>query len=220
MSAPSTSATTSRRPHPMTRTTRASRTVANVVGALGAAYFVRSGYQYFRATHSPIGAAFLVEQVWIVAAYLVRRPAVRVSSRARDWIFAFIGTFGGVLLRPLGAHPHWGVVAGSLLQASGLAICVISFVALGRSFGFCAADRGLRCSGPYAVVRHPLYGAYVLLQLGYVLQSVSWRNVAVMTMVSGCNVGRILAEERLLLQGAQYAHYRRRVRWRVLPGLW
>lgn len=202
------------------RTTRLTRGVANLVGALGAGWFAWSGYHHFEVTHSLIGAAFLGEQLWVVAAYLVRRPASRLSTRRGDWVLAFAGTFGGVLFRPLGLHPHWGVVAGSLLQAIGLAVCVASFASLGRSFGFAAADRGLKVAGPYGVVRHPLYASYVLLQLGYVLQSISWRNVAVMVLVSGCNIGRALAEERLLTESSSYGHYRDLVRWRLVPGLW
>ena len=217
-----TSVATARRrsSHPSSRTTRLTRGVANAVGALGAGWFAWSGLRHYQSTHSLIGAAFLGEQLWVVAAYLVRRPASRLSTRTGDWMLAFAGTFGGVLFRPLGEHPHWGVVAGSLLQALGLAICVASFAALGRSFGFAAADRGLKRSGPYAVVRHPLYASYVLLELGYVLQSISWRNVAVMMLVSGCNVGRALAEERLLAECGPYEQYRDLVRWRLLPGVW
>ncbi len=202
------------------RTTRLTRSLANAMGALGAGWFAWSGFRYYEVTHSLIGAVFLVEQIWVVLAYLVRRPAQRLSTRRGDWLLAFAGTFGGVLFRPLGSHPQWGVVAGTLLQALGLALCVTSFATLGRSFGFAAADRGLRVAGPYAVVRHPLYASYLLLQLGYVVQSVSWRNVAVMIFVSGSNLGRALTEERLLLGNASYDAYRRRVRWRLVPGLW
>ena len=85
------------------------------------------------------------------------------------------------------------VVTGLGFQLVGLAICVASFFALGRSFGFAPADRGLRRRGPYSVVRHPIYASYFLLQLGYVLQSISVRNVLVMVFVCSCNVGRVLA---------------------------
>ncbi|MDQ2729315.1 MAG: hypothetical protein M3Y91_15975 [Actinomycetota bacterium] len=91
---------------------------------------------------------------------------------------------------------------------------------LGRSFGFAAADRGLKRRGPYAIVRHPLYASYVLLQLGYVLQSISVRNVLVMVFVCSCDVGRALAEERLLATSTTYDDYRKKVRWRLIPGLW
>ena len=124
-----------------------------------------------------------------------------------------------VLLRPVGTHPPLGVTLGLVLQVLGLAICVWSFLALGRSFGFAAADRGLVEAGPYAVVRHPIYAAYLLLQCGYVLQSVSLRNVVVFLVASGFNVGRAMVEDELLARDPGHASYRAKVRWRLIPGV-
>jgi protein-S-isoprenylcysteine O-methyltransferase Ste14 len=196
------------------------RILLNLVGAAGAALFVQASVQAYLRSHRLIGAAFVAEQTWIVVAYLVRRPARAVSRRASDWLLAFGGTFGGVLFRPNGAHLHWGLDAGLGVQLIGLVICVWSLSALGRSFGFAAADRGLVRRGPYGVIRHPIYASYVLLQLGYLLQSISVRNAFVMLFASSCNIGRALAEERLLTNNGQYDAYRAQVRWRVLPGVW
>jgi protein-S-isoprenylcysteine O-methyltransferase Ste14 len=196
------------------------RVSANLVGAIGAAYFAQASLEFYLQTHRLIGAAFLGEQIWIVLAYLIRRPARAVSRRLNDWLLAFGGTFGGVLFRPVGEHPHWGVTAGLAVQLLGLCICVASFLTLGRSFGFAAADRGLVRRGPYAVVRHPIYASYLLLQAGYVLQSISVWNTVVMLFVTSCNVGRARAEERLLETNQDYGAYRIRVPWRLVPGVW
>jgi protein-S-isoprenylcysteine O-methyltransferase Ste14 len=196
------------------------RIAANLVGAGGAALFAQATLQADLHTHRLIGVAFFVEQAWVVVAYLVRRPAHTVSRRWGDWLLAFGGTFGGVLFRPDGAHPAWGLSAGLVIQLLGLAICLSSFLALGRSFGFAAADRGLVRRGPYAVVRHPIYASYVLLEFGYLLQSISMWNALVMVFVSSCNVGRAIAEERLLATGDRYEAYRHEVRWRLFPGVW
>ena len=193
---------------------------ANLIAAFGAALFLRAGLEYFQRTHSLIGAIFVAEETWVVIAYLIRRPARVVSQRPIDWLLAFGGTFGGVLLRPDGAHPHWGVVAGFDVQMIGLIICVASFYSLGRSFGFAAADRGLKETGAYSIVRHPIYASYYFLQIGYVLQSLSWTNALVVMFICGCNVGRALVEERLLESSGRYSEYRSRVRWRLLPGVW
>ena len=196
------------------------RTAANLVGATGAAIFARATLQLDLRTHSWIGAVFLVEQTWVVIVYLVRRPASAVSRRLGDWLLAFGGTFGGVAFRPDGAHLHWGVSVGLWVQLLGLGICVVSFFALGRSFGFAPADRGLVTRGPYGLVRHPIYASYLLLQSGYLLQSLSVRNALVMLFASGCNMGRVMAEERLLVSSAQYGTYRSQVRWRLVPSIW
>jgi protein-S-isoprenylcysteine O-methyltransferase Ste14 len=193
---------------------------ANLIGAGSAAYFAEASLQFYLQTHRLIGAAFLAEEMWVVVAYLIRRPARAVSRRPVDWLLAFGGTFGGVLSRPVGAHPPWGVEVGLAVQLLGLALTVVSFLALGRSFGFAAADRGLVRRGPYAIVRHPIYASYLLLQAGYLLQSISVWNTLVMLFVTICNVGRALVEERMLATNEQYETYRARVRWRLLPGVW
>ena len=192
----------------------------NLTGAAGAGLFARASVLFFVHTHRLIGALFVVEQAWFVVAFLIRRPERAVSQRLTSWLVASGGTFAGVLFRPAGAHPAWGVTAGFALQVAGLAGCIASLIALGRSFGFVAADRGVKTRGPYAVVRHPVYVSYVLIQFGYVIQAVSLRNLVVFAAATVCNIGRILAEERLLSQSAAYSAYRERVRWRMVPHVW
>jgi protein-S-isoprenylcysteine O-methyltransferase Ste14 len=174
---------------------------------------------YFH-THRPIGLLFFAQQAVVVVAYLVRRPANAVTLRFGDWLLAFVGTFSPVLLRPDGAHPSWGLSTGLALQLAGVLFALWSLTTLGRSFGFAAADRGLVSRGPYAIVRHPIYASYVLLLAGYLVQSFSLRNVLVALLATGCDVGRIRAEERVLAQNPAHSAYCRRVRWRMLPGVW
>jgi len=190
------------------------------VGAAGAAYFAAITLQGYVENQRLLGVAFFLEQLLVVGAYLIRRPAKVVTRRPCDWCLAFGGTFTPVLFRPEGIHPLWGIDSGLALQLVGLVICSSAFLALGRSFGFAAADRGLVRRGPYAVVRHPIYAGYVLLQCGYLLQSISLRNVVVFVVASGFNVGRSLVEENMLASNVGHKAYRARVRWRLIPGVW
>jgi len=193
---------------------------ANLVGAIGAAYFAKASLDFYERTHRLIGAALLVEQMCVVVAYLVRRPARAVTTRMGDWLLAFGGTFGAVLLRPYGAHPQWGVRIGLVVQLVGVVMGVVTYLTLGRSFGFAAADRGLVTRGPYSVVRHPIYACYLFALCGYVLQSISVRNALVVVFVLSCDIGRTAVEERVLSTSQDYEAYRRQVRWRLLPGVW
>ena len=196
------------------------RIVVNVTGAACAVWFARASLTFYLSTHSLVGGLFVVEQTWFAVAFLIRRPPRAVSHRIDNWLLAAGGTFGGLLLRPNAPHPAWGVQAGFGLQVAGLVIAIVSLLVLGRSFGFLAADRGMKTSGPYAVLRHPVYASYLLIQSGYVLQSLSARNIVIFALVSACNVGRVLAEERLLAGSAAYRAYQQRVRWRLIPFLW
>jgi protein-S-isoprenylcysteine O-methyltransferase Ste14 len=191
----------------------------NLLAAAGAALFARASVLYYLETHRVIGGLFVIEQTWLVVAFLIRRSERAVSRRFTTWLVAF-GAACALLLRPDGAHPAWGATAGFALQLIGLVICIVSLLALGRSFGYVAADRGLKTWGPYAVVRHPVYASYVLMQSGYVLQAISIRNILILLAATGCNAGRALAEERLLSRSAAYPAYKLRVRWRMIPYLW
>jgi protein-S-isoprenylcysteine O-methyltransferase Ste14 len=196
------------------------RALVNLAGAASAALFARASLQFYLHTHRLIGVAFFAEQAWFVIAFLIRRPARSVATTGGPWLLAAAGTFGGLLLRPSGVHPAWGVTAGLALQMVGLVIAVAALVTLGRSFGFVAADRGVVTRGPYALVRHPVYAAYIIIQLGYLLQSISLRNAAVVALATCCNVGRAVVEERLLARSDAYLDYRDRVPWRLMPGVW
>jgi protein-S-isoprenylcysteine O-methyltransferase Ste14 len=85
------------------------------------------------------------------------------------------------------------------------------------------ASRGHKVidSGPYAHVRHPMYGAALLLFVGTPLLLGSWWGLAfapVMTIGIGW---RAVREERVLaaqLEG--YADYMTRVRFRFVPHIW
>ena len=193
---------------------------ANLVGAGSAAVFSYSFLHFYLESHRAIGIIFFAQQTLVALAFLIRRPARLVTRRLGDWLLAFAGTFIGVLFRPEGAHLAWGVWVGGALQLVGVTIATTCILTLGRSFGFAAADRGVVTRGAYTIVRHPMYAAYLLLESGYLLQSLSWWNAAILVIGTICNGGRALAEERLLANNKDYLAYRRRVRRRIIPGIW
>jgi len=71
-------------PFRSTRVERLVRIAANLVGAAGAAFFAQATLQAILSTHRLIGVAFFAEQMWVVVAYLIRRPARIVSRRLDD----------------------------------------------------------------------------------------------------------------------------------------
>lgn len=160
----------------------------------------------------------LLQETLLVVLFLARRPSRATSSRPADWLLGVAGTFLPLLMRarePLGALA-W---LGRPVQIAGLVLALVAIAGLGRSFGIVAAHRGLRTGGPYRLVRHPLYAAYALTYVGYLLSYPRLLNAALVAVTIAVMVARAVAEERLLADDPDYRAYRERVRWRFVPGI-
>ncbi len=76
-------------------------------------------------------------------------------------------------------------------------------------------------TGPYAWVRHPMYGGAIFFFLGTALLLGSWAAFAIGLLLIAVIAFRALREEQMLeteLPG--YADYARRVKYRFVPGIW
>jgi protein-S-isoprenylcysteine O-methyltransferase Ste14 len=82
-------------------------------------------------------------------------------------------------------------------------------------------EQGLVETGPYGLVRHPIYSAAILLYLGLgLLFPVWWNGLAVASIVLGY-VLKTSDEDRYLQECLLGYHaYARRVRYRLAPGIW
>jgi protein-S-isoprenylcysteine O-methyltransferase Ste14 len=119
--------------------------------------------------------------------------------------------------------PVWAVVLGDILF-------VLGFTFVGRVYrentytsATIEIHAGQRVidSGPYAIVRHPMYLGAMLYVFGTPLALGSyWGFIGVALMLLAI-VWRLLDEERMLgrdLSG--YEEYKTRVRHRLIPGVW
>ena len=116
-------------------------------------------------------------------------------------------------------NPAWPA-GGLVLVTLAAFLSFASLLSLGRRFGVWPASRGLATRGPYRLVRHPMYLAYVLADIGYNLQE--WNFVTVLMVMVGWAslLYRIRAEERVLSQDSGWSTYVASVRYRLLPGIW
>src|SRR5512143_3857784 len=165
-----------------------------------------------------------VSQHLLVLGIALTRPLPKVDDRSflssTAVIVAYAYPYAQVAyLRWVPGNPAWP--AGGLVLIT-LAACLsfASLLSLGRWFGIWPAFRGLATKGPYRLVRHPMYLAYMLADIGYNLQV--WNSGTALLVMAGwaslfC---RIRAEERILSQDAGWPVYAARVRHRLFPGLW
>ena len=124
-----------------------------------------------------------------------------------------------VYLRWAPGNPAWPGV-GLMLVMLGACLGFASLLTLGRWFGVWPAFRGLATRGPYRLVRHPMYLAYMLEDIGYNLYE--YNLVTVLLVIAGWSslFYRIRAEERILSRYVGWSRYVGLVRYRILPGLW
>ena len=105
-------------------------------------------------------------------------------------------------------------------QGAALALMVWARITFGlRSFHATAdpTEGGLVTTGPYRIVRHPIYAAVCLFALAGALANISFIAAGLAIVVFTGALARILAEEHLLLQRyPEYAHYAARTK-RMLP---
>jgi protein-S-isoprenylcysteine O-methyltransferase Ste14 len=121
--------------------------------------------------------------------------------------------------------PLWAQWLGAVL----VLVAFIGWAAVLKANSFASVavrlqhERGQRVisTGPYAVVRHPMYAFALLLMLGVPLLLGSlWGLLGVVVLVP-LLAARVRGEEAMLNAGLPgYREYAARVRFRLLPGLW
>jgi protein-S-isoprenylcysteine O-methyltransferase Ste14 len=114
-------------------------------------------------------------------------------------------------------------IAGDILVALGLMIDLRVFRenSYGASTVEITAGQTVISTGPYALVRHPMYVGVLIMVLGMPLALGSYWGLVFMFVDVPILVLRIRDEEAMLKQElAGYVDYMRRVRYRLLPGLW
>jgi len=179
---------------------------------------------FFLTSTFKIADWIYVSQHLLVLGIALTRPPPEVQDRSflssTAIVVAYAYSYAQVAyLRWVPGNPAWPV--GGLVLVT-LAACLnfASLLSLGRRFGVWPALRGLATRGPYRLVRHPMYLAYVLADIGYNLQE--WNlGTALMVMVGWASLlYRIRAEERILSRDARWSNYVTLVRYRLFPGFW
>lgn len=167
-------------------------------------------------------------------ALLERRKQVGPAAEERpaQKIIMAVGLAGnlGLLVFCALAHrfgwspvPAYVAVLGDGLVMLGLFINLIVFRANSYGASNIKKEEGqtVITTGPYAWVRHPMYGGVLVMLMGVPLALDAWWGLAILLVTLPVLVWRILDEESLLqteLDG--YGDYMHKVRYRLVPYLW
>jgi len=185
--------------------------------------------------HEIINYAWVVTGVICLIGSLVSKPTVRsqsLSSRliqAACMILSFLLLFDRYSdIGPLG----WRVIPdsivslyiGTVLTLAGIAFAVWSRFFLGGNWSAAATlkqNHELIRSGPYAIVRHPIYSGFLLAMLGTAITLGELRGLIAVVLATVGRRLKSLTEESLMTEqfGAQYIQYKDDVK-ALIPSLW
>jgi len=141
---------------------------------------------------------------------------------------AFLSFAGALLIPALDRRFGWSDVPTSvvILGDALIALSYVGFYFVFRENTYGAAtvrveeNQRVISTGPYAIVRHPMYAAALILMLGIPLALGSWWGLLSLALGVPALVWRILDEERLLKRDLPgYAEYTQRAPFRLIPGL-
>jgi len=119
--------------------------------------------------------------------------------------------------------PIWVAVLGDALVAAGYLMVLWVFKTNTYTSRIVEVEANQRVisSGPYAIVRHPMYvGAFLTYAFSPLALGSYWA-VLPGLMILPVLIFRILDEEKLLLHDLNgYREYTQKVKYRLLPGVW
>jgi protein-S-isoprenylcysteine O-methyltransferase Ste14 len=119
--------------------------------------------------------------------------------------------------------PPWVSLVGAALIALGY--LGIFFVFRENSYGASTIQvvegQQVISTGPYSVVRHPMYASALVMLAGIPLALGSWWGLLAALLMVPILIWRLLDEERLLHEKLPgHTAYTRKVRYRLVPFLW
>src|SRR5262245_23009513 len=142
---------------------------------------------------------YVAQHLIVLAIALTRAPPI-AQDRSLLIVLAVIVSYAYpygqiIYLGWVPGDPAWPE-GGFVLVTIAAFLSFTSLLSLGTMFGIRPALRGLMTQGPYGFVRHPMYLAYVISDIGYNLQE--WNFGTALMVIAGwlSLLYRIRAEER------------------------
>jgi protein-S-isoprenylcysteine O-methyltransferase Ste14 len=177
--------------------------------------------------------------MFFVVAYLVRRDPdllerrmrMREKEREQGFIVWFCGFFmlAALILPGFDKRFGWSSVPPAVAFAA-LTLVLAGYGLISRVFREnsyasriveVAASQTVISTGPYRMIRHPMYAGVLLMYISTPLALGSaWAVLPALAVIPGILL-RISSEERVLAaELAGYRDYMDKVRFRLIPGVW
>lgn len=186
-----------------------------------AVYFIWNQINNWSAiTWDIVEVSFLIHNIIMLSLFLIRKKYKKIDGNLFHQFIASSAFFSGLAFA---GYPQTG---GIIAQTFSIVITLISYILgiisllnLGKSFGVLIANREIKTSGVYSIVRHPMYLTDILFRVGYVTSHCNVYTILLLIITSIAYIYRALLEEKFLSQDTVYADYMTKVKYRFIPFL-
>jgi protein-S-isoprenylcysteine O-methyltransferase Ste14 len=165
----------------------------------------------------------ITDLVWMVGAALMgvfsllRQPPIAATVNAQSISTTALMMILPLFMRAVASASGPRIMIGLGVEVFGVLVSEGARLYLGRRFGLLPANRGIVLTGPFAVVRHPIYSGWLILSLGYLVAYPLPVNMTLLAVTLPFMVWRINLEEELLRRDPAYRAYCDATRFRLLP---
>jgi protein-S-isoprenylcysteine O-methyltransferase Ste14 len=175
---------------------------------------------------------------WLIYWYVLALRSKRTVRRASlGWrvayglplvagatLFTLNGDHDSFLWQQIYPQSHATFWIGVAVMLSGIAFTVWARVTLGSNWSSVVtvkANHELVQTGPYALVRHPIYTGILVMFMGNALEVAQWRSLLSVVLVLISFLIKLRLEERWMVElfGPTYEAYRKRVAM-LVPWVW
>jgi protein-S-isoprenylcysteine O-methyltransferase Ste14 len=213
---------------------------ANLVVVMALALFATAGT--VRWTHGWVFLGAFSGSALAITIYLARKDPALLERRTqagplaeKEWTqkiiqgIASISFLSTIVVPAIDHRFGWShtpvavVAAGDALVLLGFVVVFLVFRenTFTSSVIEVAAEQRVIDTGPYAIVRHPMYAGALVLVAGIPLALGSLVGLLALPPFVAVIVSRLVDEERFLVDHLPgYAAYRERTRWRLIPQVW
>ena len=187
---------------------------------------------HHHATSEPMTGKFVIEVLsrastvcflsLMTLLFLIRLEPIEKAKSLMPRVMGIAGTFfvALVTLFPRAELTFTQSLIATSVSITGTLLSIVALAHLGRSFSLMAEARRLVTSGPYRIVRHPLYLFEEIASLGILLQFLSLYTAIVFVLHIFIQIQRMKNEETVLEKVfPEYGAYKATTA-RVIPKLY
>lgn len=186
---------------------------------LALSWFAWQSWQAYDLSHKNTHLLLFLAEALTLGLVLIAKPTNTRNVDLLPSLLTVCASFYFFVIWLDGGQELISQAVAQAVMLTGIALQVVAKLWIGRNFGLLPARRGLVSTGPYAIVRHPIYLGYFIAHMGFLFSNFSVHNLLVYTLLYIFQAGRIFYEEKKLGEWEDYQLYKQRVKYRLIPGI-